>query len=206
MSQIQLSYFDFPSSRGEECRLALVLAGVDFLDDRISYADWPKRKPEMPYGAVPVLTVDGRGMLAHSNSILNYIAATHGLRSTDSFEAARQDGVMEAVEELRTKTWSVLNQGTSDDEKKAIRKAYAAGPLLDAAASVESQIRGPYVGGEDIRVADLKLWSFYQWFKSGAIDHVPADTLAPFEKWAAVHGLVEQHPKIAVFRAKHAKR
>jgi glutathione S-transferase len=31
-------------SRGEECRLALHLAGIDFQDVRINSADWPAMK------------------------------------------------------------------------------------------------------------------------------------------------------------------
>ena len=35
MSKPKLTYFDAPVSRGEECRLALHLAGIDFEDVRI---------------------------------------------------------------------------------------------------------------------------------------------------------------------------
>ena len=41
MSKPKLYYFDAPVSRGEECRLALHLAGIDFEDARIKFADWP---------------------------------------------------------------------------------------------------------------------------------------------------------------------
>jgi len=39
MTKPKLTYFDAPVSRGEECRLALHLAGVDFEDIRIRSAD-----------------------------------------------------------------------------------------------------------------------------------------------------------------------
>ena len=38
MTKPKLTYFDAPVSRGEECRLALHLAGVDFEDDRLKRA------------------------------------------------------------------------------------------------------------------------------------------------------------------------
>ena len=50
MSKPTLIYFDAPVSRGEECRLALHLAGVEFEDRRIPSADWPALKPDTPYG------------------------------------------------------------------------------------------------------------------------------------------------------------
>jgi glutathione S-transferase len=40
--QARLIYFDAPVSRGEECRLALHLAGIDFEDVRINAAAWPR--------------------------------------------------------------------------------------------------------------------------------------------------------------------
>src|SRR4051812_10283278 len=54
MTKPKLTYFDAPVSRGEECRLALHLAGVEFEDDRIKGPDWPALKPTTPYGSVPV--------------------------------------------------------------------------------------------------------------------------------------------------------
>ena len=36
MNKPKLMYFDAPVSRGEECRLALHIAGVDFEDVRVS--------------------------------------------------------------------------------------------------------------------------------------------------------------------------
>lgn len=41
MTKPRLAYFDFAGSRGEECRIALHLAGVDFDDVRVAGADWP---------------------------------------------------------------------------------------------------------------------------------------------------------------------
>ena len=101
MSKPRLTYFDAPVSRGEECRLALHLAGVDFEDVRIKPADWPALKEQMPYGSLPVLELPGRGTFAHSNAILVLIGRRHGLHPEDDFEAARHQGMMEHVEDLR---------------------------------------------------------------------------------------------------------
>ena len=38
MTKPRLTYFDQAASRGEECRLALFIAGVDFEDNRIPRA------------------------------------------------------------------------------------------------------------------------------------------------------------------------
>jgi glutathione S-transferase len=66
MSKPKLTYFDAPVSRGEECRLALSIGGVDFEDIRIKSADWPALKPKTPFGSLPVFEVPGHPPLAQS--------------------------------------------------------------------------------------------------------------------------------------------
>ena len=73
MNKPKLIYFDAPVSRGEECRLALHLAGVDFDDVRIKVADWPALKERTPYGGLPVLELPGVPSLAHSNAMVRGI-------------------------------------------------------------------------------------------------------------------------------------
>ena len=64
MAKYKLTYFDFSGSRGEECRLALHVAGVEFEDNRISREAWQILKPSTPYGAVPILETPGKPPLA----------------------------------------------------------------------------------------------------------------------------------------------
>ena len=58
MTRYKLTYFDAAASRGEECRLALHLAGLPFEDERLSRDQWAARRESTPFGALPVLTVD----------------------------------------------------------------------------------------------------------------------------------------------------
>jgi glutathione S-transferase len=55
MNKPRLTYFDFAGSRGEECRIALHLAGIEFDNVRVKSADRPALKESMPFGAMPVL-------------------------------------------------------------------------------------------------------------------------------------------------------
>jgi glutathione S-transferase len=82
----KLYYFDAPVSRGEECRLALHLANVDFEDVRIARTDWPSFKERTPFGHVPVLELPGRAPLADSNAILTLIGRKHDLHPSDPCE------------------------------------------------------------------------------------------------------------------------
>lgn len=94
MSKPRLIYFDFAGSRGEECRIALHLAGVDFEDVRIPGADWPALKAKTPCGSMPILELTGKPPLAQSNAILVYIGRQYGLHPKDDLEAAYHEALM----------------------------------------------------------------------------------------------------------------
>jgi glutathione S-transferase len=144
-------------------------------------------------------------MLSQSNAILNYIGAVHGLRPNDPWEAAQHDLVMEAVEEIRGKIWVELRSGSNDEEKKAARHKMADTLIANWAREVEHFIAGPFVRGDRVQVADLKVWSLCQWLTGGVIDHLPQDVLTPFKKLSGVHQAVAADERVAAFRKKHAK-
>ncbi|HET7204538.1 MAG TPA: glutathione S-transferase family protein [Steroidobacteraceae bacterium] len=201
MSKPRLIYFDAPVSRGEECRLALYVAGVDFDDVRINREDWPAMKPKMPYGALPVLELPGHPPLAQSNAILVLIGRRHGLHPTDDFEAARHEGLMQHAEDLRAKVSPTIRMG--DAEKKTAREALVVDYLPQWGQFAQRNIgRGPFVGGDKISVADLKLHMVVRWLSSGTVDHIPATIFAGYPKLMGVHDAVRDH---AVVRAWYAR-
>src|SRR5579871_1934333 len=181
MSQWTLTYFDAPVSRGEECRLALSVAGVPFTDERLQPPQWKERQGRTPYGALPVLTVEGHPPLAQSNAILRLVGSLHGLHPTEPWEAARHESVMGAVEDLRTKM-SPLNRIKDPEEKKRAREELARGYLQEWAGHIEQQLGAPFVGGEKLQVADLKLFVTLTPILNGKIDHVPTDVFKAFPK------------------------
>ena len=156
MPKMTLTYFDTPSSRGEECRLALFVAGVPFTDERLKGADWGKRKASTPYGALPVLTADDHPPLAQSNAILRLIGALHGLHPVDPWEAARHESVMGAVEDMRGQVGPTRH--LADEERKRAREALAHGFLQEWAGHLQAQLADPFVGRDGLQVSDLKLF------------------------------------------------
>jgi prostaglandin-H2 D-isomerase / glutathione transferase len=201
MNKPRLVYFDAPVSRGEECRLALHLAGIDFEDVRIKPVDWPAMKDRTPYGSLPVLELPEGPVLAHSNAILVLIGRRHGLHPADDVEAARHEGMMQHVEDLRAVVSPTLRM--ADAEKKAAREALVGGFLPAWARAAERNIAaGPFFGGAKINVVDLKLHMAVRWFSGGKVDHIPATLFAGYPGLVGVHDAVRDHPSVKSWYAR----
>ena len=202
MAKPKLIYFDAPVSRGEECRLALHIAGVDFEDVRIKFDAWPALKPQTPYGAMPVLEFPGHAPLAHTNAILLLIGRRHGLHPSDDIEAAQHEGMMQHVEDLRGVVGPTLRM--AEAERKAAREAIAANYLPAWAQAAEKNIpaAGPFFGGAKLNVVDLKLHMAVRWFIGGKVDHIPATIFAGYPKLMRLHDAVRDHAGVKGWYAK----
>ena len=165
MTQPRLVYFDFAGSRGEECRMALHLAGIAFEDVRVSGAQWKTLKPTTPFGSMPVLELPGKPPLPQSNAILVYIGRQHGLHPQDAFEAAREE--------------------------------MAGGALRTWGSNVERELgAGPFLDGDKLHVADIKLYMIVRWFASGSVDHVPPTVFQHCPKLMRLYEAVGEHPGV----------
>jgi len=196
---ITLTYFDFDGSRGLECRLALTAAGLDFEDIRVTREQWLALKPTLPYGALPLLTVDDR-RLAQSTAILGYIGRAHDLHPADPWIAAEHDDLMHSVEDLRAKVPG--RRGMSDDEKKEAREAFAAGWLTRWGDTISARIAGPFLEGDRLSVADIKLYVILRAYLSDSYDHIPAATFDAWPKLLALHAAVDAHPSVQSYFAR----
>ncbi len=205
MSRPRLIYFDFAGSRGEECRIALHLAGIDFEDVRVQSKDWPALKDGTPFGALPVLEIPGKVPLAESNAILVFIGREHRLHPVDNFEAARHEALMCSVEDLRHTIAPTLRI-TDPEEKKKAREALAGNELKSWGSQVERQLReSPFVAGATLQVADLKLYMMVRWLTSGTLDHVPTSVLDQCPKVLRLYNAVSDHSGVKGWLAKRRR-
>jgi glutathione S-transferase len=202
MSAYKLTYFDIATSRGEECRLALFVAGIPFEDERLKSGEWSPRKAATPFGALPVLTVEGKGAIAQSNAILRFIGSQHGLHPADPFEAARHEAIMGAVEDLRGRLAPVVRI-KDEPERQRAREEFAAGYMQEWGGYAEKQLgEGPFLAGAALSVADLKLFVALGTFAKGIIDHIPATVFHAFPKLMRLTDAVKQHPKVVAWYAR----
>ena len=202
MNKPRLIYFDFAGSRGEECRIALHLAGIDFEDVSVKSSDWSAMKDNMPFGAMPVLEIPGKAPLSHSNAILVFVGRQHRLHPTDAFEAARHESLMCAVEELRHTITPALRI-TDPELKSQAREALAVNELRIWGGQVERQLGdGTFIGGAMLQVADLKLYMVVRWLTTGIVDHVPTTVFDHCPKLLRLYGAVGEHAGVKAWLAK----
>ena len=204
MAKLKLTYFDFHGGRGEPARLALSIGGIAFEDDRVPSADWQRRKPETPFGALPVLEVDGQ-IVSQSNAINRYVGKLVDLYPSDAWQAALCDEAMAAVEDIGTKIAATFN--LPEEEKKMQRKALVDGPITFYLTRLQQRLEAhgrQYFAADRLSVADLKVFVWIRHLKSGALDHVPADLpdrVAP--KLVEHYERVKSHPGVKAYYAKH---
>lgn len=202
MTRPRLTYFDMPVSRGEECRLAFALAGVDFEDHRIAREEWPALKPQTPFGALPTLEVPGHAPIAQSNAILTYIGRAYGLHPKDLVEAARHEAVMAHVEDLRALV-AHATRHVDEATKVRVREQMATGAIPTWAGFVEAQIGdGPFYAGAAIHVVDVKLYMGMRSFRRGVMDHIPTTVFDAFPRLTRLYDAVEAHPVVRAWIAR----
>jgi glutathione S-transferase len=204
MAKLKLTYFDFHGGRGEPARLALSIGGIVFEDDRVAPSDWERRKGDTPFGALPVLEVDGQ-IVAQSNAINRYVGKLADLYPSDPWQAALCDEVMEAVEDIINKINATLF--LSEEQKKAQRKALVDGLIPFYLTRLQQRLEahgGRYFAADRLSVADLKVFVWIRHLRSGALDHVPTDLpdlVAP--KLVEHYERVKNDPRVEAYYAKH---
>ena len=183
---------------------ALSIGGIPFEDDRVAPSDSPSRKADTPFGALPVLEVDGK-TVSQSNVINSYVGKLAGLYPSDPWQAALCNEVMEAVEDIGTKIGATF--ALPEEQKKAQREELVAGPIPFYLTRLEKRLEahgGHYFAADRLTVADLKVFVWIRHLKSGALDHVPADLpdrVAP--KLVEHYERIKSNSRIKAYYAKH---
>lgn len=203
--QIKLTYFDIEGA-AEPIRLALVLAGADFEDDRVGFADWPALKPTTPFGQVPLMTVDNGPVRTQSGAMLRWVGSTLSetlYPANKVFDIEEAIGVFEDLEKAWMPSFYMAmkpaNFGRAEGFEKteegqktvaAMRTDFVANKLplyLTHLTSLLEKNDNKWLASTDApTIADCKVVAFLRNFTRGHIDSVPADCL-------------EKHPKIVEY-------
>ena len=201
MPKLKLTYFDMHAGRGEVARMALFIGDVAYEDRRIPFQDWPSVKPETPFGAIPVLEVDGQEV-TQCNGINRFVGKLTGLYPTDPLQAAFCDEAMDAIEDISNQlipSFAIKDE----EEKKAKRKELAEGPLTFYLTRIQRRLEargGEFFADNRLTVADLKVYLWVRHLKSGNIDYVPKDLPDRVAPLLCAHfERVTAHPKVKAY-------
>ncbi len=175
MTSYRLTYFDIDGGRAEPIRIAFHAAGLEFEDNRISFAEFGKMRESTRFRCVPVLEIDG-GAVTQSNALSRYVGKMAGLYPDDDLQALYCDEVLGALEDVSH--FIVRTFGLEGEELRLAREKLVNGWLsifLRGLSELLARGGGEYFADNRLTVADLKVFCLTRWLCSGTLDHVPTD-------------------------------
>lgn len=197
----KLTYFN---ARGlsEPIRMIFAQAGVQYEDVRIGRAAWRQLKPNMPFGQLPVLEIDGGVTLCQSRAIARYLARKFGLAGRTDLEQARVDMLADCFS-LTCKPMTDLLFESDESDEAELRKKFLREELPKSLAALEKLLKDNNGGdgffvGDELTAADLGFLVMCD-----ALSMIGADSQVDnYPKLKALRQKVSSTPKIAEWRAK----
>ena len=175
MPNYKLTYFDFDGGRGEPIRIALHVAGIEFEDNRLSFAEFTEQRPGFRFNALPELDINGV-VVSQSNALSRYAGKLAGLYPEDDTQALYCDEVLGALEDMLHRV--VPTFGLEGEELKAAREKLVEGWLSVYVSGLGELLErggGEYFADNRLTVADLTAFVLTRWLCAGQLDHVPTD-------------------------------
>eukprot|EP00929_Paragymnodinium_shiwhaense_P067649 TRINITY_DN34016_c0_g1_i1.p1 TRINITY_DN34016_c0_g1~~TRINITY_DN34016_c0_g1_i1.p1 ORF type:complete len:246 (-),score=52.75 TRINITY_DN34016_c0_g1_i1:37-774(-) len=189
--KMTLKYFPI-AGRAEPIRLALMLGGFQYHDQRIPGSEWEeKHKKHTPYGQLPLLIV-GSCQIAQTKAILRYVGKhvaidRHALYPRDPLLAAKVDEILDLFDDL----WAILapTYRIADQAQKELARQRLFAPGAEAAAMMERFERhlaeshnGFVVPEAHLTIADLMYFCFLGSIRSGFVEGLGPDLLQEWPK------------------------
>ena len=215
-AKIRFTYLDKPV-KGDAIRYAFVVAGIDFEDERISYAEVARRREAglLPFGQVPVIEVDGETH-AQSGALLRWAGRIGGLYPDEHM--LRIDAVLEVLNEL----WPELIK--IGYRSAMLRHPVTANPMVVLTADQQAEqrelcrdvlfpvrfeqlermiVKGPYFCGEQVTLADVAFYAMAHQILSGfwTGNGITAAVLDGCPRLQQVADSVHQLPLVASWNA-----
>ncbi|MEO1107049.1 MAG: glutathione S-transferase family protein [Pseudomonadota bacterium] len=185
--------------------IALEEAGLDYEAIKLDFVGGEQTKPAYkqinPKGRVPALAVDG-GILTETGALLEFIAAKApdaGLVPADPVMAARMREVMfylastmhvNHAHKQRGHRWADSESSWKDMTAKVAETMTASCDYISA-----NGLRGPFVLGEAVSLADAYLYVVCSWLEGDGVD------VSAFPKIVAFREAMEARASIQAVRA-----
>jgi len=202
MPSYKLVYFDFDGGRAEPIRIAFHAAGIEFEDERISFAEFGAMRKSTRFNSVPVLEIDG-AQVTQSNALSRYIGKMAGLYPSDDLQALYCDEVLDALEDVSH--YIVRTFGLEGEELRQAREKLADGWLtiyLRGLGELLTRGGGEYFADNALTIADLKACMQTRSLQKGNLDHIPTDLVQRLAPALIEHqARVEADPRVVAYYA-----
>jgi glutathione S-transferase len=176
---LKVTYVDVPG-RGYPIRTALRIAGIDFIDEKVSFQELKAAKAEkgytdaFPLGSVPTLTLPDGRVITQSLAIGRYAGKLANLYPSDPVQALLVDELLDTVQDIL----NGLPQHADTDTKKTLREEYANGKLkvfFNFLSTKLAASSGPYTLGETLVLSDIFVYWVLKGYRKGNFDFIPTD-------------------------------
>jgi glutathione S-transferase len=91
------------------------------------------------------------------------------------------------------------------EKKIALRRAFVAGPMARVCGYVEHLLArsgGPFLLGTTMTIGDILVGNQLGQMKSGRLDGITSDDLAPFPRLLALSAAYESEPRIVAYHSR----
>jgi len=180
-TSLRLRYLEFPG-RAQAIRDTLQIGRIDFVDEHMTVDQFRdcRAAGEFPFGGIPVLVIEtsaGQQCVAQSNAILRFAGRLTGLYPLDDpLQALKVDEALGVGEDINCLLGPSLHEQDTD-RKMAMRKLLAEETLPFWMDCFERLLvangSSGFIVGNDLTIADLKLYWIIDWLTMGILDGIP---------------------------------
>ncbi|KAH9472887.1 hypothetical protein MJO28_001260 [Puccinia striiformis f. sp. tritici] len=198
MPSYKLTYFGIKGGRGDGIRMAFHYGGIQFTDERLSHAEFAKIKETLPFGQVPILTIDDKKVISQEVAILRYVGRLAGLYPDDPEEAVKVDVATCVVDDLYAVVpafFAPENPGKEAAVKMVIEDRIP--KMLQYIEKYLAKQGTTFSAGNSLTVADLRFYGILKLYQFGMLQGLSTSLLDPYPQIAKLYKAIESHEKIA---------
>ncbi|KAH9465068.1 hypothetical protein MJO28_001262 [Puccinia striiformis f. sp. tritici] len=206
MPSYKLTYFDIKGGRGDSIRLALHHGGIPFTYERLSFEQFGKVKDSMPFGQLPVLTVDDKNAIPQEGAILRYVGRLTGAYSNDKEKALSQDIMLGFGDDMYTTASAFF--GPEHPGKETLKKLSIEERIPKTFGNLDKYLakKGTtFSAGNELSVADFKLYTIITLFKSGMLHGLSADIVEKYPHVSKLYQAIDTHETVTSWKENEAK-
>ncbi|KAK7102218.1 glutathione S-transferase 1-like [Littorina saxatilis] len=201
-ADLKLVYFNL-RGRAEFIRLMLAAAGQKYDEQLVSFEEWPKLKPNTPFGSLPYIEYKGK-TYGQSTAIGPFLAREFGLYGKTNADGCRIAEVSGLWEDQLTGGLVKSRFGKTDAEKaEAVKKALEEDmPRFFGYYEKFLKENGSsgFIVGKALSMAD-----FYIYDMIDSIVALKSDALKDYPLLQKLKANVEANPKVKAYLASRPK-